>query len=1086
MRRILSVTRSGFLNGISSPRMQAAVCGLAAGFVVLAWCFEWTAQFGTSLPAVSALVLAMLLALELGWRPLKSGNASRSLGTALGWQGFLAAWTLAFPWLLDWHSGFLEVFSPTQLAVPGLALAVLFGIALVLVTPPAYALSRMPFCVLAKSAAAEKPSSPGSITALFLGGTAAGGLLSAFVLAPGFGVATAALGGALLGAMFLAAALVWSPSSSETPPADAAEESISTTPPADRSLWDKTGREVWTGLILVCLGGMFAWASRAVDQLMPVSVAIVCSKWAFLVLGWAGGLAWGQRSSAMKTRGRGLAAGLFAGAWLVMLAVSFPWLVNVCLSFTTSVSQVFLLTLCRLAIAGGMLLPFGFAWGLFSALGSQLEVSKRETSAVPLYSAAFLTGWLLSQWVLMTNNSMVAIAVGLSVAVLGLALVRLVWERQWPEGWRTRSLVAGCSLLIVCPLAWSGNYRPETSAKLLFAAPVFDAHRAKLAPELLRVLDEGRLVARAEGPGGTYTLWKYRGVQWQLRQSGLPKGMASGDVRMCPEFSAELLPAAFPLVLHERPATMLILGLGSGVPVTTSLAFPTQEVTCAESDPALIAMVKDHIWTQRPSDPAKDSRLTILPIDPALCLRAERKTFDVIVSLPHQPALAQTAAYFTQSFYHDAAERLSEDGLFCQRLAFIDLGPEALRAAARTMQSAFRDVVFLEMAGGEMLLIGTNSPRGVAREGLIERLQREHVRRQLGHLGWDWSVPLNLAAFDNEALKTFSTKNARWSQTANTVSNGTLAFRLPAEMMRWGPKPFENQEALAPLGERFAQWGGVDPKDPDLLRRLAEVTGQRNLMTSHPDEFWVYRKTVKEQITKNPRSIIVQVKGERPRREIHEEEKRRLAYFRALGDTVKHYPHRPEDIARVESFADPYDPLVTFFLHQEVAELYSRSAVRDCPAELAHRFYSLFYSAPGDRSVRNVTAAIDLLCDHPEAAPDPLDRWDRLNAVLQMMKQRWAVRAGVTPSSTQVAINDVEKSVAAVNRAMQTMDHLREDAGIDAEDWQARRRFLEMTVVNPLRAYRRRLLPILKRQRGHQEQQQSQDPAQVDNGGIAP
>ena len=208
---------------------------------------------------------------------------------------------------------------------------------------------------------------------------------------------------------------------------------------------------------------------------------------------------------------------------------------------------------------------------------------------------------------------------------------------------------------------------------------------------------------------------------------------------------------------------------------------------------------------------------------------------------------------------------------------------------------------------------------------------------------------------------------------------------------------------MAPLGERFAQWGGIDPRDPDLLRRLAEVTGQRKLMTTHPDEFWVYRKTVKEQVTKNPRSVIVQVKGEMPRREIHADEKRRLAYFHALGETVKHHPHRPEDIARVESFSDPYDPLVTFFLHQEVAELHSRSADRDYPAELAHRFYSLFYAAPGDRSVRNVTAALDLLCEHPQAAPDPLDRWDDLNAVLQMLKQRWAVRAGVTPSSTQVA-----------------------------------------------------------------------------------
>ena len=180
---------------------------------------------------------------------------------------------------------------------------------------------------------------------------------------------------------------------------------------------------------------------------------------------------------------------------------------------------------------------------------------------------------------------------------------------------------------------------------------------------------------------------------------------------------------------------MLILGLGSGVPVTTALAFPTQEVTCAETDPALIKLVKDRIWSGRSSDPANDPRLTILPIDPALCLQAERKAFDVIVSLPHQAALAQNAAYFTQAFYRDAAARLTEDGLFCQRLAFIDFGPEALRGAARTMQSVFRDVVFLEMAGGEMLLLGTNSAQGVAREGFMERLAARPRSPAVGPFG---------------------------------------------------------------------------------------------------------------------------------------------------------------------------------------------------------------------------------------------------------------------------------------------------------------------------------------------------------------
>ncbi len=292
-------------------------------------------------------------------------------------------------------------------------------------------------------------------------------------------------------------------------------------------------------------------------------------------------------------------------------------------------------------------------------------------------------------------------------------------------------------------------------------------------------------------------------------------------------------------------------------------------------------------------------------------------------------------------------------------------------------------------------------------------------------------------------------------------------------MMRWGPKPHENQLALTPHLGRFAQWGGIDPQDPDLLHRLAEVTGQRNLMAAHPDEYWAYRKTVKDQVTQRPRSVIVQVKGELPRQEIHAEEKRRLDYFRALGRAYQHKPPRPEDIAKVESFAEPFDPLITFFLHQEVAELHSRSSSHNSSAELAHRVHSIFFAAPGDRSIRNVIAAIEILTAHSESVETPIERWDHLNAMLQMMKQRWAIRSSVAPASTQVTLNDVDKSLEAVDMALKAMDELREEAGIKTQDWEARRRFVEMTVVHPLRVYRRQLLPIHQRERIIQEKKQT-------------
>lgn len=1074
MHQYLRVCTEGLLRALVSFRLQVLCLGLSIGAMVLAWCFQWTAWFGTSLPVISALTLAFLLGLELGWRPLTDHQPGKiAPRKALFCQVFLLLWSLGFPWFVEWQSQAIGAFSPTQLTTPGIALAVLFGLALVIVTPPVYALARLPFLLGASSPMEPHPKSQTTTVAWFVSGTVVGVLVSAFVLAPMFGLGAATIACGSVGLLILAAQLVRSSSVIE-PPLDECQDSWSESHSAvvSSAFWQKHGRDLWTAVMLIALGAMVAWSFRVLDQLLATTITLACAKWAGLLLGWTVGLSWhARRLQSKPASSPGILASFFVGAWVVLIAAAFPWLIDLCLNLTVFVSNVTLLTFSRFLVVAGVLCPLGFVWGTFSAGAYQFECSKRESGsqslpAIPLLVAAFFAGWLLGQWVLIPYVSMTINVIGFAVISFLLSGVRLFFERFCWGGWKSRTVMATFSLLMVFSFALASNYQPATSARLLFAAPVFSAKHAELDAELLPVLDEGRLVTTREGQQGTYTLWKYRGVQFQLRECGLPKGMVSGHPTMCPDFSAEVLPAALPLILHERPDSLLILGLGSGVSVTTALAFPTQEVTCVESDPALVEMVKEQIWTNETDNPTDDSRLTVLPIDPAIWVRSKTAAFDVIVSVPHQATLSENTAYFTKSFYREAAGKLTEDGLFCQRFTSIDFGPEPLRVVAQTMQSVFRDVVFLEMAGGEMLLIGSNSSKGVVREGFMDRLQREHVRRHLGHIGWDWSVPLNLTAYSNESLKKFAAQNSSWPSEASTSTTGTLAFRLPVEMMRWGPKPLENQNALAQHVGRFAQWGDIDPRDPDLLCRLAEVTGQRKLMATNPDKYWAYRKTVKNQITKRPRSIIVQVKGELPRQDIHPDEKRRLAYFRALGLTVKQHPHRLEDIARVEEFAEPYDPLLTFFLHQEVAELHTRAAKRNYAAELVHRFHSVYFAAPQDRSVRNITSAMEILCDHPEACPSPVERWDYLNGLLQMLKQRWAIRAGVTPSSTEIALNDVQKSLTAVNQAIKTMEsQIRPEAGIDPAHWKARRRFLETTVVHPLRAYRRQLTPYHDRER---------------------
>ncbi len=152
MRRFFQSASHRLKKTCLSPRTHVLSVGATAGAMLLAWCFQWTARLGTSLAVVSALSLAILVGIEQSFRPLKRPYTSKTLlCTILAALAVLATWTVSLPWLLDWQTQLLGAFSPLQLSQPWLNLAVCFGFALVLITPPVIVVARLPFCLLEAS-----------------------------------------------------------------------------------------------------------------------------------------------------------------------------------------------------------------------------------------------------------------------------------------------------------------------------------------------------------------------------------------------------------------------------------------------------------------------------------------------------------------------------------------------------------------------------------------------------------------------------------------------------------------------------------------------------------------------------------------------------------------------------------------------------------------------------------------------------------------------------------------------------------------------------------------------------------------------
>jgi hypothetical protein len=609
----------------------------------------------------------------------------------------------------------------------------------------------------------------------------------------------------------------------------------------------------------------------------------------------------------------------------------------------------------------------------------------------------------------------------------------------------------------------SHQYDASRATRVLFSSQSLSAHAGGFADRLLPWLDEARLVSQKRDFSGEWTAWKYAGHQVQIRQNGIPKGVLSTRPDIFPRHASDTLAAVLPLVLHERPRRMLLLGLASGEALGVALQHPLERIVCSEANPALVDLVQQlqAEGQAEPTsvDPLVGEKLTWQRCEPLVGLAAETEPADVIVSLPDSLAQLQSQAAYTREFYSLAARRLGAHGIFCQRVQMFDYGPSGLRMVLQTLREVFPQVMLLEASPGEFLCLGTSSEAGFLRGRLVQRCEATHVRNLLGQTGFDWSTLFRLPALDPEAAAEFAGMTAT---RGTTTAEGRLALGMPRELVRWGNKIEETQAALSPLVSTLQTWLPGGRGLPELERRVGEVQSQQDLMSRFTNQYWAYRATLRDQVSKKSRSQLQPVTLAEQRR-MHPEDRRRLAYFETLGRAVK--TRTPEDIERLAAFETPYDPLVSYFLHQEASELLRTSSQRDVARELEHRLHTTWYSSARDASLRNVLAAMELLRDHPEATRDEWDRWDQLNGLLQALQRRWSVRAQLKPSTARSLVADADQTLQAVEKTCDTMEQLASRVGVPAEDWAARREVLDQTLVRLVQSQKTLWLPQALRRR---------------------
>ena len=263
---------------------------------------------------------------------------------------------------------------------------------------------------------------------------------------------------------------------------------------------------------------------------------------------------------------------------------------------------------------------------------------------------------------------------------------------------------------------------PPWDRELLASGAYIYAPFAPKDVNLEALLKAGTLQFYREGAAATVSVKRLTGTS-TLAVDGKTDASNRGDML------TQKLVAHLPLLLHEAPHNVAIVGLGSGVTVGAALQHPIDRADVIEISPEVVGAAQ--LFATENRNALSDSRTRLIVGDGRSHLQLSREKYDVIISEPSNPWIAGVAALFTREFFVAARERLAPGGFVCQWANVYNISDRDLRSIVATFLSVFPHGTAWLVGADDVVLLASDAPldarlqnfeRHWARAGVAEDL----------------------------------------------------------------------------------------------------------------------------------------------------------------------------------------------------------------------------------------------------------------------------------------------------------------------------------------------------------------------------
>lgn len=712
---------------------------LLSGAVCLVYETLWVRQLrlilGAGQLAVATVLAAFMAGLALGGLAAArwAGRAPRPLVAYAVLEGFIGAYALGFPWLLELATSLYLAWYRALAPGPALAAVLQFGLLGGLLLPPAAAMgATLP---LAARFAAGLWSSAGREVGRLYGantlGATLGAALAGFVLLPRLGVAaTNWLAVGLSGLLALAAGAL-AAASRPLPPTAPVPLALRSQPPAQMpALLVVAGlcggaallcEVAWTRLLTLILGGSaYAFSIMLLAFLLGIGLG-----------GWAGGVA---ADRGLATGGRVRVLSHLAG--LQMLLALFCWgamflyaelpLTFVWLYDRLAAQHPWLLWPSQALLALAVMLPpalimgASFPYLVRAAAGPPAALSRPVGLIYGVNTLGALTGAALGGLWLLPALHIRGTVLAAALVNLAAALIAAFCLLAAARGLRVRGLALGLGSLLLAGLLLL--LRPPWDPLLMtaglyrYVGLLSDRSREgalayAVRPFRLLFYEEGRSAVITVGRNGlTKNLW--------LATNGKVDASSQADLK------TQLLLGHLPMLFRPQARRVLVIGLGSGITVGAVTLHPEPEsIAVAEIEPAAVAASRLFADYNRRyfDDPRVRLHLNDARHHLLLCPDG---AFDLISSEPSNPWLSGVSNLFTAEFFALGRRKLAPGGLWAQWLHTYAMTPRDLRSLLATFAQTFAFARLFRVNESDLIILGSDAPLPLSERALARELRR--------------------------------------------------------------------------------------------------------------------------------------------------------------------------------------------------------------------------------------------------------------------------------------------------------------------------------------------------------------------------